>query len=98
MSRLPAPQSTLNEWFNVPSFTTDVSTFMQRQNITAKQFSELLDIPKSVIIGVLLGQFPPSFTTACAMAEGCDLSLDKYRFTQSQHDRAVDQRQIHRRK
>jgi len=78
------------EWYREADFRADVATYMKRQRLTPEGVALWTDISSGTVRNFLQGGML-SLRVAAGLAELCDLSLDRYRLTQSQHDKLIDE-------
>lgn len=82
----------VGEWFNVDAFVMAARKYCERHDVSFQGLSAQSDIAISTLMAQMGGVGELTLRVACAVAEVCDLSLDTYRLTQSQHDEQVDGR------
>lgn len=80
----------VDEWFDTESFKEAVNRFIYRQGYTIRHMAILIDMAPSSLASFVLYGGELNLRLACALAEGCDLSLENYRLTQSQHHDYMD--------
>ncbi len=66
--------------FDVDLFLRHVNAYAARWKLTRQTLLERAGLDHASGYAVLRGERQPSLFTVCALAELCDLSLDRYRF------------------
>lgn len=80
----------ISEWFDQDEFRRDVNAYLSRQKHTASDLAMYTDMASGVVTKFLHQNYDLTLRTAAALATACDLSLDVYVLTQSQHDQYID--------
>lgn len=83
----------LDDWFDSDRFRLDVVSYMNRQNLDTADLAIRSDLHRQTV-GKVIDGGELTLRTVCALSETCDLDLDVYRLTQSEHDQYLDDKAI----